>query len=227
MEYIYIDESGLLTQAHAEHFPYQVLALVRVFNVPTLKQVMKRFVSENLEKLRELDHEHRMFRGNDFLELKGSALDHKMKEKLLRYLCRNNYFEVYYIKIVNNRVKGPLYSNKARATNYILTLAMKYFLQHGYLPMDEYCLQIDEQNIKTESRNVLVEHLNMTLAMDASLASSFRIDYFDSARNKLVQLADIFANFYYSELMTGQYTELFEELRKESYIKFEFVFPLN
>ena len=227
MEYIYIDESGSMTQEFSESFPYQVLALVRVHNTHQAKTIIKRFVSENLEHLRQIDHEHKMFRGDAFYELKGSALDHQTKEKLIRYLCKNNYFEVFFIKIVNSRIKGPIYSNKARATNYVIALAMRYFFRHDLLPFDDYTLQIDEQNIKTESRNVLVEHLNMNLSMDEELAKSFHIDYFDSANNKLVQLADIFANFYYSELMTGKYTELINELKKEGYIRFEFTFPMS
>lgn len=225
MQFIAIDESGTMTREHASKLPYQVLALVRVHNAPQVRKIMKRYVSDNMEHLRTIDHEHRMFKGGAFHEIKGSALDRPTKEKLVRYLCRNNYFEVYYIKIVNEKIIGSLYENKARATNYVITLALKYFLQHGYLPKSDYTLQIDEQNIKTESRNVLVEHLNMTLAMACELATGFSIEYFDSSRNRLVQLADIFANLYYSELMTHQYTDLFNDLKRDGYVKFEFCFP--
>lgn len=227
MEYIYIDESGTMTQEHSDTMPYQVIALVRVHNISRMKIVIKRFVADNFKHLKEIDHEHKMFRGDSFYELKGSALDHATKDKLIRFLCRNNYFEVFYIKIVNSRIRSNLYSNKARATNYIVGLALDYFFKNGYLPYDDYHLQIDEQNIKTESQNVLEEYLNMKLAMEKGYAKGFHVEYFDSSRNKLVQLADVFANLYYSEILQNNYTELIDQLRKDGYIKHEFIFPLG
>ena len=56
---------------------------------------------------------------------------------------------------------------------------------------------------------------------------SFSVSYFDSSQNRLVQVADVFANFFYSYLVTGQYNEQIDMLKDKGIIKFIFEFPLD
>ena len=49
--------------------------------------------------------------------------------------------------------------------------------------------------------------------------------YLDSAENPFIQIADVFANLYYSELNTGAYTDLFTNLKKKEILKAVFEFP--
>jgi len=223
---LYIDESGFMTQEHCRKLPYYVLALVRVHDSKKVKRLMKRFVSANLERLRELDKDGKMFIDGHFHELKGSALDHDMKESFFRYVCRDQIFDVFFVTLYNKKITGTLYKNRARASNFVLTLALKYFFEHNLLDKDTYLLQIDEQNIRTESRNSLEDHLNIQLTLERELADGFSITYYDSSCNTCIQLADLCANLYYSQLMTSGYSSLFGDLRKQGYIKFDFYYPL-
>lgn len=118
MENLYIDESGSMTCEYCDKIPYFVIAIIRVKNKDKLKRVYKRFISKNIERLRELDTTNKMFTNNTFIELKGSCFDYQMKNKFIEYFCKNNYFEIFYIRIENKRIT-TLYKNTARAFNYV------------------------------------------------------------------------------------------------------------
>jgi hypothetical protein len=51
------------------------------------------------------------------------------------------------------------------------------------------------------------------------------VKYLDSADNPFIQIADVFANLYYSELNTGAYTDLFAILKDKEILKAIFEFP--
>ena len=137
---LYIDESGFMTQEHSQELPYFVLALVRVHNPQRVKRAFKRFVSSNIERLRAVDRDSKMFINERFHELKGSALDRDMKEAFFRYLCKDNIFDIFYITIYNQKITGKLYENRARASNFVLTLALEYFFFFFLLSKDAYLL---------------------------------------------------------------------------------------
>lgn len=61
--------------------------------------------------------------------------------------------------------------------------------------------------------------------MNGTTKSKFEVKYFDSSDNKLIQVADVFANLFYSHLQTGAYEEEFSKLEKEGMLKFIFEFP--
>lgn len=61
--------------------------------------------------------------------------------------------------------------------------------------------------------------------MSGIASGKFDVSYFDSANNSLIQIADVFANFYYSHLQTGAYTEEFQRLKENGILKFIFEFP--
>lgn len=55
----------------------------------------------------------------------------------------------------------------------------------------------------------------------------YNVKYFDSSQNKIIQIADVFANLYYSELLTGNYSQDIHLMRKQNCLKFVFRFPLT
>ena len=77
---------------------------------------------------------------------------------------------------------------------------MEYFGKNGYMPDDTYCIQLDERNERTGSRLFLGDYLNTEFQMEKVLSNDVMVTYFDSANNKIVQIADVFANLYYSRL---------------------------
>ncbi|MCF2673618.1 DUF3800 domain-containing protein [Fusobacterium varium] len=224
---IYIDESGSMTTKYSKDFPFFIVSIVWVKDKEKLKKILKRFIGKNIEKLKKLDTENKMFKNGEFEELKGSSLNKEMKIKLIEYLCKNNLFEVFYIKIVNSEVQEKLYENTARAFNYILGRALHYYLKKNKLPFDNYLLQIDTRNVRSQAINSLEDYLNIELAIEEKFTKEIKVSYQNSECNTCIQVADVFANFYYSQSLTNSYTEIFEKLKESGYINDDFIFPLS
>ena len=207
MEHIYIDESGSMTINYCDIHPYFVIAMVRTKDSVKLKKVFKRFVSKHLHELKAADSKGSMFTGNKFKELKGNCFTPKLKREFVRYFCRNEHFEVFYIIADNRKIaqnnEGILYKNTARAFNYLIRLSLEYYIKNGYLHNDNLNLQLDERNEKTEAKHFLENYLNTELVCNHVLSGDCTVSYFDSGNNHIIQIADVFANLMYSELKTN------------------------
>ena len=237
---IYIDESGSINNKIESGSSYFVIALVYVKDKDRLKKIYKRFVSSNISKLRELDKDKfsstgrkmksggKMFDDNNkFKELKGSQFNPSMKRAFLDFFSKTPCFEVYFIKIHNKRLSDQFCSNTARCFNYALKLALSYYINKGFLPNEECILQLDERNEKTETRYFLENYLNTELTLGEGCNGPFGVSYFDSSSNKLIQIADVMANWYYSHLLTNDYQEEYQILCQKGIIKHVFEFPLT
>ena len=75
------------------------------------------------------------------------------------------------------------------------------------------------------SSNFLENYLNTELVVGGSARGHFSVAYFDSSENRLIQIADIFANLLYSQEQTGQYAKELGMLRKAGILKSIFDFP--
>ena len=235
---IYIDESGSINNTTSSRKPYFVIALVHVTEKNKLQRTYKRFVSSNFERLKELDKDRvdsrgkilreggKMFDGDTFKELKGTQFDPEMKRKFLEFFSRKPYFEVFYIRISNAKITDRFCENTARCFNYTLRLALNYFITNGLLPNEECHLQLDERNEKTETKYFLENYLNTELALGSSCNGPFKVSYFDSSNNHMIQIADVFSNWYYSHLFSDEYSAEFDKLKEQGIIKFIFEFPL-
>jgi hypothetical protein len=234
---IYIDESGSINN-HSANNKHFIIAMIYVIDKKALDRAYKRFVSSNFERLKELDKPrknakgeiikpgNRMFVNDKFQELKGSQFDKDMKKRFVEFFCRKKHFEIFYIKLDNTRLTDQFCANTARTFNFTLKLALEYFLKNGYLPKEECNLQLDERNEKTETKYFLENYLNTELTLTGLMNEDFHVTYFDSSNNKYIQIADVFANLFYSELKTEQYTDLFKTLKDTDLLKFIFEFPL-
>jgi len=233
---IYIDESGSINN-HMPNNKFFVVALLFVTDKKGLDRAYKRFVSENHDRLRELDAEkkdangnvtkngNKMFLNGKFRELKGSQFDRAMKKKFLQFFSQKKHFEIYYIVLKNHSLSDSFCRNTSRAFNYVLKSALAYFIKNNRLP-DESCnLQIDERNERTESKHFLVDYLNTELSLPGVTKADFSVTYFDSCNNKYIQIADVFANAFWSQLKTRNYTEEFNQLKKAGIYCGKFVFP--
>jgi len=234
---IYIDESGSINN-HSLNNKYFVISMIHVLNKNDLKRAYKRFVQKNYTRLMELDQNKidtetnkvlksggKMFSNKKFRELKGVQFDRDMKQKFVRFFSERHLFDIYYIKLLNNQLTDDFCSNTARAFNYSIRLALSFFIKNNYLPNEDCLLQLDERNEKTEARFFLENYLNTELKLSGVATGDFRGSYFDSADNKFIQIADVFANLYFSQLQARQYTKEFEDLRAKGILKFEFEFP--
>lgn len=235
---IYIDESGSINNKTKSDKSYFVIALIHVTDKEKLQRAYKRFVSSHLPDLKLLDNDridskgkilkkgNKMFEDDNFVELKGNMFDPKMKKDFINFFLQKQYFNIYFIRVHNSKLTDKFCSNTARCFNYILRIALSYFISNGFLPNENCTLQLDERNEKTESRYFLENYLNTELSLSGVCHGQFSVTYFDSSCNHFIQIADVFANWYYSYLMTGEYKEEYQKLISHGFIKSEFDFPL-
>lgn len=227
---IAIDESGSMTTQYASGNGYFVIALVIVKddNKKTLKRYFRKFIHLNTEELKGFDKDSKMFINNKFHELKGNLLTPDFKKRFIEYMTYNQLFNVIFIKVDNKRIyDDSLYKNTARAFNYLISLCLESNLKNGRLPKDDYFLQIDQRNTKTEAIRALEEHLSINLEIMMKLTKSVKVEYFESYNNILVQIADSMANMYFSYLHSRKrYSSVINELRRNNTIIQEFNFPL-
>lgn len=235
---IYIDESGSINNHCSTHSRYFVIAVVHVIDKEGLKRAYKRFIASNLSRLKELDQDKtdthgkivreggKMFSQGKFKELKGSQLDAEMKRKIIAFLAKKKHFEVFFIRINNLKLSDNFCSNTARVFNYALRLAISYYIKCGLLPNEECIMQLDERNERTETRYFLGNYLNTELVMNGSCSGPFSVRYFDSANNKMIQIADVMSNWYYSHLISKAYKPELKLLKDAGILKGVFDFPL-
>lgn len=221
---IYIDESGSINNNSGKGHDF-VITLVVPTDKKRLDRVYKRFVSRNYNRLEQIDEGNKMFLDGKFHELKGSQFNRPMKQKFVRFFSQEKCFELYYIRIKNYSLSDKFCGNTARAFNYVLRLALQYFITNNYFKGENYTLQLDERNEKTESKYFLENYLNTELTMGGVTDGKFSVFYFDSANNKFIQIADVFSNLFYSQLLTNAYNEEMEILRNKNILKFIFEFP--
>lgn len=214
-----------MTTEFCKRYPYFVVALVVPTDKDKARRVFKRYISKNRKNLKAMDKNNRMFKGDTFIELKGSAMSEEAKINFLDYFCQNNLLEVYYIKIDNSKVKAQLYANTARAFNFFIKQALRQQLKEGIMPKDNYHLCIDERNERTKTKCLLAEYLNIQLTIEEDLVHSINVEYFDSSKNTLIQVADVFSNIFYNNCFSNKFEDKLTQLREDGYIKGVFVYP--
>lgn len=221
---IYIDESGSINTKNI--YPF-IIGIVIPTDVVKLKKVYKRFVSKYYKDLKNLDKANKMFRKDGFfLELKGACFDKNMKLNFLDYFCRNNLFKVRYIVLNNTKIEEKFVENKARTFNFLMKLFIENCFHLKYFSDKEVSLQIDERNIKTNSKYSLEDYLNQELRLNLDLIEKAKVVYFDSAKNTIIQIADVFSNIKFSDYATnGAYKDILKEYYKKGYILKDFYFP--
>ena len=238
--FLYIDESGSINN-HNPSQKYFVIAIIRVKGKGALRDKHNKFVQKYANRLKELDVDKYDSMGNKiksgniifdqngkFIELKGCQFDSDMRHNLVEFFKDSKSFEIFYIHLVNEKLTDTHCKNKERVFNYSLKLALSYYISKGLLPKDDnYYIRLDNRNIKTDSKMSLDEYLNTELHGSGVLTGHVSTEYYDSSHERLIQIADVFSNLYYSHLCTGAYTEDIKILRENSILKGEFVFPLT
>ena len=90
---------------------------------------------------------------------------------------------------------------------------------------EEFNIQIDERNVKAHAKYFLEEYFSLELVYEDKISKSFKVSYHDSKDNRFIQIADLFSNLYYSNLINNDYEDLFNKMRKEGFILNEFKYP--
>ena len=208
---------------------YFVICIIMPKNKDKLKRVFKRFISSNFDKLKKMDIDNKMFYNNGkFKELKGNCFTANMKRKFVDFFCQNDLFEIYYIICDNKKVKDFFYNNTARAFNYLLKLSFEHFTKYKQLSVKENYLFIDERNVRTETRSTLCEYLNTELVTGSHIQEEFYVEYCQSETRELIQIADVFSNIYYTNLISNNcFSKEINKMKSEKYISGEFIFPIK
>lgn len=108
-----------------------------------------------------------------------------------------------------------------------MRLALQYLITNNFLNQEYFNLQLDERNEKTETKHFLENYLNTELALNGTTNGKFTVCYLNSANNKFIQIADVFSNIFYSQLLTKSYDYEMKLLRDKDILKYIFVFPPN
>lgn len=224
---MYIDESGSIHPTSEKLNRFFIIGIVIPKDSQKLRRVYKTFVRKNMNALRELDTAGRMFdKNNHFIELKGSSMNKSMKLDFINFFCQNNLFEVRYIVLDNNLLEDKFIKNKARTFNYLIKIFLINSIKKKYIVDNQIFLQIDERNVKTDSKYSLEDYLNQELLLNDNLIENVQVQYFDSSQNCFIQIADVFSNIMYSNLITqGGYEKELEQLQQKKYILPTFIFP--
>ena len=224
---MYIDESGSIHPTSEKLNRYFIIGIVIPKDLKRLKRVYKTFIRKNINDLKNLDTDGKMFnKDGHFVELKGSSMDKKMKLSFMKFFCQNNLFEVRYIILDNNVLEKRFIKNKARTFNYLIKIFLINSIKKKYIEDNQIYLQIDERNVKTDSKFSLEDYLNQELLLNDNLIENVQVQYFDSSQNCFIQIADVFSNIMYSNLITkGSYEKELEQLQRNKYILPPFVFP--
>ena len=224
---IYIDESGSVHPTNKRLNRYFIIGIILPNDKKKLLRTYKLFVRKNYNELSKIDKENKMFDENGkFKELKGSCFNKDMKLKFMDFFFQKQEFKVGYIILDNSKLQERFISNKTRKFIYLLKLFLTYAIQKKYISNQKLFLNIEEKNVKTESKYSLEDYLYQELCLNLNIIQNANAKYYDSAQNKLIQVADVFSNIMYSNLVTdGNYSFYINQYIKKGYILPLFIFP--
>ncbi len=224
---VYMDESGSVHPVDGSLNRFFIIGVALPNNHAKLKRVYKVFVRKKFDALKKLDKNHKMFREDgSFIELKGACFNHEMKVEFMRFFCQNEVLKIGYVMLDNHKLQSKFIENKARTFNYLLKLFFTNALQRKYIADKELFLQIDERNIRTDSKFSLEDYLNQEIVLNLDLLEDIKVKYYNSVDNQLIQVADVFSNILYSNLVTqGAYQQELMQLRRAGYLLPMFRFP--
>lgn len=215
---IYVDESGSMTDNYSYiGNKYFVVTFIIVENSDKLRKIHKRFVQKYMKQLKELDDGKMFDNDSNFVELKGSSFSPEMKVNFVNFFCKNDLFKILYVKVDNQKINKRIYENKARAFNLIVLNALEC-LTTKFPDIKNYIFNIDERNLRNGTKILLEDNLILQFCLKLSILDNVSVQYFDSQQNRLIQLADIFSNIFYSNLLNNNYCQQLFDMRENGYI---------
>lgn len=215
---IYVDESGSMTDdCNYIGNKYFVVTFIIVENPNKLRRIHKRFIQKYMNELKALDNGKMFDKDSNFIELKGSSFSPEMKVNFIKFFCKNDLFKIIYVKVDNQKVNKRIYENKARAFNLIVLIALECLITK-FPDVKNYIFNIDERNLRNGTKILLEDNLIMQFCLKISILDNVSVQYFDSQQNRLIQLADVFSNIYYSNLINDNYRQELIDMRENGYI---------
>lgn len=218
--FFYIDESGTMTLKYSNKHPYFVICIIRILDKTKFTHLIKSLF---------LRHSNLFYKSGDGkIEIKGSKLSFCQKIWLANYLKRPGLIEVFYIKVSNNLLESKtIYKSSSLAFNYFICKDFLHLIEHNLVPIGTNYLSIDNRNVANYHLKSLEDYLNLTLTEKYFKFLKFKVNYMDSKNSRFIQIADFFSNLYFSHLLTGNYANLFNDLKTVGVLKDEFFFPIS
>lgn len=196
---VFVDESGIIAKHKSNKNNYFVITLlfVRNENINIVKNSFKKYRLQIAKRKQELMNElisNKEIKGSNVSEANKQYIYEKVIEK-----CSDK-FEVGIILLNNNLLDTKFRSNSSRAFNYLIKLFVQNQFIHSdmYKNLDKLTFIIDERNVVTESKYTLQEYLNTELNLiDNFCNEEIIVNYYDSKKFILLQMADFISNTYY------------------------------
>ncbi|MCH4985340.1 DUF3800 domain-containing protein [Macrococcoides goetzii] len=196
----YGDESGSIS-CH-KHFTcrYFFIGMISTNNTKKVKRVFRKakkdFINNNEV---ELDYT---------TEIKGSDMPLEMKIDLINELIKKTDIKFYYIAIDNFYLSERLQKNPHVTYNYMMGI---FFKDNFLSSLKSIHLILDERNKSVKKLKDLEHYLQTELIVETEI-EQVKVDYEDSAKYDLIQVADIFNNLLYN------YGTFYMNARKEDAI---------
>lgn len=196
----YGDESGSISCHKRFTCRYFFIGMISTNNTNKVKRVFRKakkdFINNNEV---ELDYT---------TEIKGSDMPLEMKIDIINELIKKTDIKFYYIAIDNFYLSERLQKNPHVTYNYMMGI---FFKDNFLSSLKSIHLILDERNKSVKKLKDLEHYLQTELIVETEI-EQVKVDYEDSAKYDLIQVADIFNNLLYN------YGTFYMNARKEDAI---------
>lgn len=175
----YFDESGNLGK-DGDYFVFSV------------------FATKNPKRFKNLVKKYRKKWGKSIplKELKGAKTSPFQKISLFNDFNKKKDFIVGYIVCRKDKINPHLLKDKNIMYNYLLSWLVQRSVKYA-LNQKRITLHIDEHDIKVSSKNSFEDYIKINAYTKWNYEGEIEVKYWDSARNNLIQIADIISNTVY------------------------------
>lgn len=197
---VFVDESGSIPKGICNSNECFIITMLFVENEAKVKKIFKK---SRLAIAKKSDHLYKKL--CETHEIKGSELSEAKKYqiyKLLQEKCSNDY-ELGIIVLNCSESNENFRSVSSRTFNFLI----KDFLENSFTKYsgrnncDTLCFIIDERNVAPQAKHTLEEYLNTELNLQLrTFKDDITVNYSDSKKYLLLQLADFISNTYYRTL---------------------------
>ncbi len=179
MPYIFIDESGQLT-----NHSYEKYFIVASFSTYDPRQIAKNF------RLWCKNHFPKKMRGRSEIKWSSSGITDKMRLRTLRYIAKLN-LQIRFVSISNNNIPYS-YRHKGKLKGGLLYTDIIGIILSDYLPITDGFLRVlcDKTNLSGFNDLEFAQTLKMRLRPYLPENISIQIEMSNSAEQPNIQIAD-------------------------------------
>ena len=179
----YFDESGSITLSDYKKNRFFVIASLTTNNPEKVKRVFRKS-KVNYLKYNDVGLDIKS-------EIKGSEMSFEFKEYIFKQLISKTDIQFNFLVFDNMNATENLRNKPTITFNYLMYLkTAKLITSHEKLFLD-----LDNRNNGVKNLKSLEEYLQTKHCIETDSVTDVSVNYFDSSKNTLIQIADVFANF--------------------------------